>query len=70
MKLKQSELKGLLKSAIDRAQDTILEFEQLKNQDTQTLVTHRSLIARKNTLEDVLAALNGNPVYLRILANR
>lgn len=68
--MKQSEVKELIQLAIEKTQNTILEFESFKNQDTQTIVTHRSLIARKNALEDVLAALNNNPVYLRMLAGK
>lgn len=70
MKLSKTELKDLLQTAINRTQNAISEYESYKSQDTQTLVTHRSLIARKNTLEDVLEAINGNPVYLRILAGK
>lgn len=68
--MKQSEIKILIQLAINKAQDTIVEYESLKNPDTQSLVTHRSLVARKNALEDVLAALNNNPIYLRMLAGK
>jgi len=68
--MKISEVKDLIQTAINKTQDTIVEFESYKSQDTQTLVTHHSLVARKNTLEDVLAALNGNPIYLRMLAGK
>jgi hypothetical protein len=68
VKLKQSEIKNLIKQAMDKQTDI---YEAIKDSpNSQVILMAQYTKGVKETLSDVMAALNGNPVYLRLLAGK
>lgn len=68
MKIKQSELIELINNAINRKNDLIVNTYN----DSNPLIIAMTERAKgaKDALQDVLAAINGNSVYLKILAGK
>lgn len=64
MKLKQSEIKNLIKQALDKYNDMYETMKENNNHQAQYVK------GVKDTLSDVLAAMEGNTAYLRILAEK
>lgn len=62
----KNELKELLQKAINRQSDI---YDKLK-EDTNPQVQKLAYITKgqKDALSDVLSTINGNPVYLKMLA--
>jgi hypothetical protein len=68
VKLKQSEIKNLIKQALDKHTDL---YEAMKEEhNSQVVLMAQYAKGVKDTLSDVLSAMNGNPSYLRILAEK
>lgn len=68
---KQSEIKNLIKQALDKYTDRYADlYEARENHNPQVVLTAQYVKGVKDTLSDVLAAIEGNPAYLRILAEK
>ena len=65
--MKRNELIELVRAAINKRQDLLADMKSDDNPQVKEMITR--LNAQKTTLQDVLAALQGNPVYLRMLSN-
>jgi hypothetical protein len=65
---KKAELIQLIKSAINKQNDLLVDIADSDNPQLKTLAAKTS--GSKNALSDVLSALMGNDVYLRILAGK
>jgi hypothetical protein len=66
--MKQVELRLLLQKAINQQTDI---YEQLKDDlNPQTRAIAERTKGQKDALSDVLSAIDGNPVYLRMLGDR
>jgi hypothetical protein len=66
--MKQSELKTLLQKAIKQQTEV---YENLKN-DLNPQTKHLADVTKgqKDALRDVLSAIEGNPVFLKMLGDR
>ena len=65
---KKSELIQLINAAINKQNDLLVDIADSDNPQLKVIAAKTS--GSKNALSDVLAALNGNTVYLRILAGK
>lgn len=68
MKLKQSEIKNLIKQALDKYTDLYDAMKEDHNPQVVSMAQYAKGV--KATLSDVLLAMDGNPSYLRILAEK
>ncbi len=68
--MNKTELKALIKAAINYQQDS---YETLKLDSTgnpQVVALANLAKGKKDALSDVLSAIEGNSVYLKMLANK
>ena len=66
--MKRNELKELIQQAINRRTDMYESLKYDLSPQVQKLASEAK--GQKDALSDVLSAINGNPVYLNILAGK
>lgn len=66
-RMTNQELKEMIKRAISNQTDIYLELKEQTNPQVKAMADRTK--GQKDALSDVLCAMNGNPVFLKMLTN-